>query len=360
MARINWTPSEEDYIIAHRADGASAIAQYLGRSENSVRGRIGLLVRRGRLTYESANAVTTEQRYGADVVAFIRANYVRYGSRYCMDKLGVTLRTVRNVAAALGLKLTRESGRALFAYDFEEKVLTAPTREFAYFLGFFWGDGYLQGRAGSGLAVQCVESDLIQLAPIFEMFGHWKRESGIPKRGDGVVRKRRLTLTLCSMQLREFLEARGYSEKKRASADEILLWLPANLRHYWWRGYFDADGHVHFSSDGIYAQRCQVSLASCYEQDWTFAKRLLAEQSIGPYDVERRTHKTHANHRDSCIVIQQQEPALKFLEFLYRDYDYIGLGRKFMVYMDLKRYMTFKANNPYLYGTGRSLMTNAA
>lgn len=349
MPRITWTPEEEQLLIgSYPAQTVKELSVRLNRCENSVHSRIGLLKRRGRIG-RTKPTETPEQKYGEENVAFIRQNYAKYGSRYCIDKLGVTLRCVRNVAASLGLKLSKDSGASLMAYDFNESVLSAPTKEFAYFLGFFWADGYLHSGGGSCVALQCVKTDLVTIAPVFETFATWKRGEKEPAKTDGVARQSQLTLTHCSKQLHRFLIDNGYSDKSRASPDTILTRLPEEFRRYWWRGYFDGDGHYSFSTSGIHKIASTLSFTSGWDQDWTFVKTLFKRLGLEECPTYQHLHKDQPGHRHSCVAVQRSEEQRKVLDYLYKNYDYVGLARKYLPYLDLCRYMTFRQQNPYLY-----------
>lgn len=348
MSRVNWKPSEEQYLVEnHATKSGTECAKHLKRSVNSVKGRLGLMRRRGIIPYCKKDAIQPEQRYGAEVVTFLRQNYVQYGSRYCMDKLKISLRTVRNAAAALGLKLTRDSGRSVHSYTLNEAVLVQPTKEFAYFLGFLWGDGCLHDD-GSCVYMSCVEADLLTLAPIFESFAEWQYSTIPASRKRGVSRQERLTMTLCSLPLREFLTQQGYENKKAHAPDQILAWLPPELVRYWWRGMFDADGHITFTTEGVYNETHSFSLTSNHFQDWGFFETLC--EKLGTSPRVARIHREETGHKNSRACLDTED-SHRFLHFVYSDYDYIGLARKYLVYLRLHRYMQFKAANPYLYPT---------
>lgn len=351
MSRIKWTPEEERHVIdSYPAKSVQQIATDLNRGLNSVAGRIGMLKRRGKIARRITTTPTVEEIYGASNVAFIRDNYVRYGSRYCMDKIGVSLKCVRNVAAFLGLKFTRNSGESYEAYDINEQIFVTPTKEFAYFLGLFWADGCM-GPSGACVSVACVREDLVQLLSVFESFAHWARKdkNQDSNGGDDIVRQPQLYINHCSKQLRRFLAEHQYEVKQMISPTSILQWLPDNLRHYWWRGYFDGDGSVSFAMKGIHKKTSSFTLTSCYEQDWTFAQDLFKQLGLDKCPIYRQIHNPLLDHRHSCVSLTRTEEILKVLDYIYQDYDYIGLSRKHMIYLDIKRYMAFRQQHPYLY-----------
>lgn len=349
MPRINWTESEVNHLIAHYpVRNAEQLANDLSRSYISVHNRIRLLKSQGKIVYLHQTKPALDETYGESTVTFIKINYPVYGSRYCMDKLNVPLRTVRTVASTLGLKQTEKTGFSINAHRFDESVLQAPIKEFAYFLGFFWGDGFMR-ESGTCVCVECVQKDLITIAPIFHSFAEWQHTDRPANTGsDGVARQSSLSLSLCNHALSTFLTEKGYYDKKHKAPDEVLAWLPTELSSYWWRGFFDADGSVTFKTNGIYSAVCSMSFASNHDQDWGFMTRLFGDLGVKRGACNRH-HDVKRGHEGSAAVITNIEDCYRILSFLYRNYDYLGLARKYLPFLAMDRYLRFKQDNPYLY-----------
>lgn len=221
--------------------------------------------------------------------------------------------------------------------------MTCRTPESAYLLGFLWGDGYLyhksyveKRRMKKGISsyqknsyhvkVECSEDDLSSLIPIFEKSGKWtscKRQRA--------NRKPQLCLSTCNRGLYDFLRAHNYKIKSGASP-EILKIIPEELTHYWWRGYFDADGYIYRIKNNGSGRSKQVSISSVYDQDWTETSNLLDKLGV-KYSIRRAIQSEKSRYSE--VRFTSNKSTEIFLDYIYSGEDF-GLLRKKETYLKSK------------------------
>jgi intein/homing endonuclease len=102
------------------------------------------------------------------------------------------------------------------------------------------------------------------------------------------------------------------------------------LKKYFFRGYFDGDGSIY-----KYEKYYQVGLniTSTYEQDWGFIVDLFNELNIKP-KIKRTKYKNKDNktYNMSRVIIYNKIDIIKFCEYIYQNYDFMGLKRKYEIY----------------------------
>lgn len=189
--------------------------------------------------------------------------------------------------------------------------------ETAYLLGFIWADGHIHIPSG-GIIIDCVKEDMDALEGVFDKTGVWRKHQ--MNRKD--KRTSRIFRTY-NRSLANYLCSKDYGRKSEASPDLILETIPDNLKHYFWRGYFDGDGCVYIDKKMGFV----VSMAGSYKQDWT-ALALLGNQ----LNIEITNHqRKHGKSVSSSMFIRTKHHGIKFLNWIYDGFelDNIGLSRKF-------------------------------
>jgi len=263
---------------------------------------------------------------------FLIENYANNGSKFCVEKLNKTTKQINGKASKLGLKVNPEvlflnksnarKGRAQPKYvSLSQNFVSHFTKESAYVLGFLWADGFLIKTSGN-IGIELQIEDFQQVEQTFFVTYPWskflrQRENRKPQ---GRFSAKNLTLY-------KFLFENDYQTKSISSACKILNKLPENLKHYWWRGYFDGDGCIYVN---LKNQTYQVSFAGSYDQDWTFAENLLKTLNI-KYTISKTIHKSN---KSSKVRFTGKSNIKKFYDYIYRDMNF-GLMRKFEKFMSI-------------------------
>lgn len=203
----------------------------------------------------------------------------------------------------------------------ERSFINCVKPESAYLLGLIWGDGTL-GKNSSLIRIEMVKEDLITLLPLFQLFGHWTVSCR-----NRPNRKTQMTIQTHNIDLSEYLKNNNYLIKSYSNPI-ILGDIPKDLHHYWWRGYFDADGCLYVNKKLCLYQTC---LSSTYNQDWTHAENMLNELEL-KYTVMRTIRSEKSRY--SAIRFTSKPSMIKFGEYLYAG-EQFGLERKLNKYLSI-------------------------
>lgn len=208
-----------------------------------------------------------------------------------------------------------------------EQFYKIETPEVAYFLGYIWADGYCK-RQKSGahiLSMLIVDEDYLQVKGTFDKIGEW----GITKFWPKPRGKYAAHIYAGNKPLVSYLISKDYHIKSAASPDKILETIPDNLKHYFWRGYFDGDGSFRIRK-GVY----QAYFCGSFAQDWDAHCRLLDRLGI-KYKINKKPVKKAGS---SVICVSSLEGVYRLGEYLYqgRDIDNIGLPRKYNQWLPCK------------------------
>lgn len=217
-------------------------------------------------------------------------------------------------------------------YLFNSNVIENPTPEFAYYLGWMWGDGACRhkGRAyQQSLEVQ--ESDGLEIVSFFEAFC---KPSKSFRHRQG--RKPTISIKIYDHILGKFLEENDYEEKSQKTPTKILNFLPIEFHEYWFRGFFEADGHASFREQSI--KGYMLSLIEFYgpiNQDWGFLRDFLTNNGIQMKNIKRERESGSSSVAGFC----QQPQIIKFIDSVYYKTPSMCLSRKYKTLMEMKNYI---------------------
>jgi len=157
-------------------------------------------------------------------------------------------------------------------FSFFENI---KTPEISYILGILWADGCISKRYGVMLWLK--EDDIEDIEEVFQYIGEW----GIYYR-QLQNRKKQKCLSFSNKIIHEFLIENDYDKKSFVSPNKILYKIPDNLKHYFFRGYFDGDGCFFLGKN-----QYQMNITSSYIQDWSFIDDIMVKLGIKNYKVIR-------------------------------------------------------------------------
>jgi hypothetical protein len=280
------------------------------------------------------------QKWSEEEVGWLKLNYPIKGGNYCANYLGRKPKSIIKKTSSLKLrvnpdvtsKLQKESHRErnkkrIYSVN-PKQFYNIQTPEVAYVLGLLWADGWIINKpCGHTVALACQLNDFNMFKPVFDKIGTWKTYNINRKN-----RKPAGEFKISNKPLVQFLMENDYLAKSSLSACKILSRIPDNLKHMWFRGFLDGDGHIGRKGKII-------SFCSSFEQDWTFLQKILDKNGL-TYNIRRNEVICKDNgkiHRNSYFVLHVSSTMI-FGNFIYKDYldNHIGLPRKFEIYSEIK------------------------
>lgn len=249
-------------------------------------------------------------KYTKEEISFLKENYERYGGKYCCIKLKRNSEAVGATARRLGLYYKKdEIHDSLRPVSFEQ--FKNISKEIAYFLGYFWADGYIKNyKSKNGkitywrICLEIVEKDASDILNIMNKIGRWS----IQKRNRKITWQETWSFVTNNEPLYLFLEENDFALKSSEEPSKILSKIPNYLLIYFWRGYFDGDGACGLVGRGRY-----IEFSSTYKYKWSEVIKLCESLSINNYKIYNQISKK--GHKSSIFKIygKASEPLLKYL-----------------------------------------------
>ena len=197
-------------------------------------------------------------------------------------------------------------------------------KNIAYFFGFFWGDGGMKANDKITKPKICiVKEDAEKLMDTFSCLEYSYKDYCQENR------KERRTFTFNSKIVKEILIKLNGFNKSVAAPTKVLNFIPKKLHLYFWRGYIDADGCFYkrkIKKGGAF------SISSSLNQDWSSVEKWLKSIGVENYNIYRK----ETSFGDSSTIEVKYGPDIKKIgDFLYENYDGIGLDRKYLKYTEI-------------------------
>lgn len=214
------------------------------------------------------------------------------------------------------------------------------TKEFAYFLGWAWGDGHF-GKTNvhsKRFSIQILKSDANLIFPFFTHLFDCKIYSI-------QTQDRQPTKSLVSHDkfLRAFLEKTNFLNKSLSPPTKLLQEIPEDLHSYWFRGFFEADGCIYIGkqSTGNFLS-CKVEFYGPINYDWEFLTKFLEKHEI----KFKHTNRIRSSGNSSVISITKSRDVLLLGEILYPNKQ-LSLPRKRNKFFLFKKYKQCKEKQKF-------------
>lgn len=267
------------------------------------------------------------KRYTLDEKNWLKENYSRLGSQKCSEILKRPLSSVRQTANKMGCHISIEFRNKLHSNtlirNFIPSILPSifkevKLKEVAYILGLWWADGWIEYKDNYSVNIKLISDDFDDIEWIFYKLGDWKKYI----RKATLGHKQTTQLRLSGKELVDYLISLDYHTKNK-SAIKILNTIPNNLKIYWWRGYFDGDGHI--NSQHPY----RLMFSGPHNQDWSFL----------PPKYNFRKKIIIGKHSFSSMTLIRKNEIYDFGSFIWknRNTDGIGLERKYNKFLELRQ-----------------------
>jgi len=117
--------------------------------------------------------------YREEEIEFLNNYYPIYGAKFCSEKLNRSIESLRAKASRLNLKSGKQKLKEDIIFEnitpdenINSKIFINSefiTKESAYFIGFFWADGYI--RKDRELVIEIIKDDGENLINIFNKLG---------------------------------------------------------------------------------------------------------------------------------------------------------------------------------------------
>ena len=273
--------------------------------------------------------IMINRRFTKEEEDFLIENGDYYGVNVCADKLN---RPVRSVSG----KMRRLVGHATWKCSamqeeidnllFDEKwrpltfdfSLTKNPKELAYFLGYFWADGYIDQKGS--LTIEIVKEDADDIVEIFDRLATFQKYN---RKREG--RKEQTTLRYKNEKENvDLLYFLGKYPKSIESHEKIINYIPNKYIEYFLRGFFDGDGCLYITKTKYLA--AQMVISGRYETDWSFLVDFLKERYGITFRIKRVDNEAR---KYSQILCTDSKEIQGFLNRLYNVKDNIWLNRKY-------------------------------
>ena len=263
------------------------------------------------------------KRYTNNEREWLKQNYSVLGSQACSTYLSRSLSSVRQTANHMGCYVPLSLRNDLHSKSLTEAFIPSilpevfsdvNTKEAAYVMGILWADGWVQNKNDYSINIKLIKEDFISILPTFNALGIWKQYEYYPKN-----RKPTLQLRCSGKSLVDVFISTGYQNKSYLSAFNVIAKIPTKLQKYWWRGYFDGDGHIHATHP------YRIEFSSAWNQDWSFL----------PSNFSFEVTVTRGKNSYSKARLCSKSEIIKFGTFMWGGWDGIGLLRKYKEFQKL-------------------------
>lgn len=321
-----WSENDDNFVKGNYLDkGGTYCAKVLNRSKGAVNSRARILG----LSKKAEPIWTNEE------IEFLKANYFSMGLKEISKHLDRSYNAIGARANSLNLEI---DPNIRWKYRYNQgnisELLNLTNPIVVYFWGLIWADGTVNKKTNR-LTLIIRQPDFLEIKDqIMKLIDSWRYFEFISQANNLMS-----CLNLSHVEIKKFLFENDYTIKSGASADKILSKIPENLKHYWWRGYFDGDGHFsHIRS----CYTTQVIIASCFDQDWKFAEEGMDKIGVD-FSINKYTQKLG---RGANLVISGESCVRKFCEYIYNGIDF-GLNRKKNAYLNYVKYKDSRPLNKY-------------
>lgn len=222
-----------------------------------------------------------------------------------------------------------------------DAILEMKDPHIIYCLGFLWGDGHLASPRNvcTGVRLAIVEKDFKSIKKSIIRLG----KCNIYHTHRRIKWKPQTTWVLNDIRLADFLFQNDYHKKSFVCPKKILEKIPDNLKHFWWRGFFEADGCLYVKG-GIPKQ---LFFGGQYDYDWKLPLEFFSKMGL-VFHVKHKISKTGNCSLFSCF---KQVDMLSFLNYIYEGVkkDKIGLKRKSKKFIELKSFKPKEKTSKHKY-----------
>ena len=205
--------------------------------------------------------------------------------------------------------------------------INITNKEISYFLGFFWSDGYIDKNS---ICIEIKDTDGEEIFKILNSFGKWNTSTRIRNEKYKLIR-----IYASNIDIVKYLKENDFDKKSFVSPTKILSNIPDELKKYFYRGLIDGDGcfssKLKNTKKNRIDNRSYFSLTERIDYEWSGIFKIFDSLDI----KYKFTQKERIRGNSSYIVISSKEEIFKLGNYIYSDYDNIGLTRKYLKYKEI-------------------------
>ena len=261
----------------------------------------------------------TPKKWSEEEIDFIKNNYYRTSCEYCAEQLNLPIDVVYGKISRLKLKKECKYDLELFK--------NVTNKYVSYLLGYIWADGHIHHNR---IILSIIRTDGDEIVPIFDKIGYYKlhymKEMG--------KNKEKTSFVLYSSELTDFFRKHDYGIKSKVSPNKILELISDELKQYFFRGLIDGDGCFYNNKKH---STYQFTVSSTYEQDWSYMINLCDSLNISRYEINKQNRKLKNGNQSKYSQFRLcRKNDVKLLgNYIYQDYDQIGLKRKYNKFKEI-------------------------
>jgi len=197
-------------------------------------------------------------------------------------------------------------------YNYPDFTNLKLDKNFCYYLGLLWSDGYVNDNKA---IIELNESDFSDIVEYIKNIGEFRYS--IRQRKN---RKNKISsCSIHSVKSCKWLIDLDYKEKSIKSPNKVLNLVPKDLIPYFYKGYFDGDGCIYIGKNSY-----QLYFCGSYEQDWEFIEKFLQDLDINYRIIRKEQNQNNRINKSSIVRITKKEDIRKIMNY----FPNIGLKRK--------------------------------
>lgn len=262
--------------------------------------------------------------YTIEEIEFVKSNYPLYGPKFCGLKLNRTSEAVGALAKRLNIKKNNFNKHPSMQNINPEQFWKITKPEIAYFLGYFWADGYITYYKNKNcnnykISLEIQSEDANDVLIHLNKLGKWNLQTR--KRKENW--KETTTINTNSKDIYNFLYENDYDTKSESEPTKILSKIPEHLKVYFWRGFFDGDGSI-WIGNGKNKRFKSIQFSSTFNYKWIELINLLNSLNIKEFNIHNKIDKN--KHTGCKLIIFRKESIKNLINYLLQSK--IGLIRK--------------------------------
>lgn len=252
-----WTPEDRKRIRdLYPTIPTSELAIRLERSEHSVEHQASLMgILKSAEVVTKIKSLAHQKEYQCEPYVTFRKMYLddQLSIAAIAEKLGCSISKVQKYLERERLTRTNLDSKKLLSKLTQHNSTffdTVDTEEKAYWLGFFYADGYL-AKNGSTLKIDLSARDashLQRFADIFQTKVHVYER--FPDKRNGKVYASATCVIACAYLWNALIEKGIKQGNTLSEGISVFEHIPGRLMHHFVRGFFDGDGSVYRNKSG--------------------------------------------------------------------------------------------------------------